>query len=68
MPLCAPQARSSHAKAAAQHAALAATLTPGRNPALGVLQRGGLRVAFLVGDHARNALILAVFGFKVWGR
>lgn len=37
--------------------------------ALGAAARGMLRLGYAVSDHHRNALILAVFGFKVgaWG-
>lgn len=33
--------------------------------ALGAAARGMLRLGYAVSDHHRNALILAVFGFKV---
>ena len=32
---------------------------------LNAVMRGALRLSYVVSDHHRNALILAVFGFKV---
>ncbi|KAJ9523204.1 hypothetical protein QJQ45_023990, partial [Haematococcus lacustris] len=51
-------------KQAARKATLAATHRPGSPAAIGIVQRGALRAAYGVSDHYRNALIMAVFGFK----
>ncbi len=59
------QAHANQHRDLARRAAVVATMRPGRPPWLGSMQRGWLRLLYLVSDNARHALILLVFGFKV---
>lgn len=58
-PHCRLQAAAEKAKQASRQALLTAGGAAGR------LRRGLLNARFLLADHAHNALVLAVFGFKV---
>ena len=59
-------------RAASRRAQLSRCSPPGGGPPAGLAARaasavaaGALRATYLVSDHHRNALMLAVFGFKV---
>ena len=61
----AAQVEAERAKQTARARELAGVRRGGRNALFRLLDEGVLRAGYALSDHTRNALILAIFGFKV---